>query len=546
MAFDPWRPVWRLLTSVRFAVFYISVLALFGLAGVVIPQVPEAMHGNNAAVATWLAQERKTFGPFTHPMIRLGLFQVFHARWFLFALGFLVVNITTCTWNRWAPTFRNVFRPRRRVPDSFFDRAHNRAVVVAVPPDALTPVLRRMRFSVRVDTEPAATYVFADRFAWAQLATFISHLALILFIAGGLVTRLTGFSTTILAGEGTTTPVFAVSNPNQLQVRIDEAIGRYNEKGNPLDFRTRLTIFKNGEQVAQGYTTVNDPLKYGGYRFGQSGFFPDGAEVQVRDLATGNTVLHETIPLDSTVAAPAVTVSDASGAVLLSDVIAPTDFVGQDLVGATGGALVELPGSGRTLWIGLTARDTRSWQLIAFDPQAGGTAAGQALVEQGAAAAVGGLTVRFDGVRALPSAVGVGVPGTVDGAKMLAELTPSADGAGALTLVSPDRPAITLAPGQSATAAGYEYTFVQKRPFAGIGVKRDNGAWFIWVATTMLIGGLAINFYVPRRRLWFKLTEDETKIAALAEKSGGFEGDVRRISMRLGVASPFPAIEDRV
>ena len=40
--------------------------------------------------------------------------------------------------------------------------------------------------------------------------------------------------------------------------------------------------------------------------------------------------------------------------------------------------------------------------------------------------------------------------------------------------------------------------------FAGIAVKKDDGAWFIWAATAMLLIGLAITFYVPRRRLWIK------------------------------------------
>ncbi len=114
--FDLFRPLWRLLTSVRFAVFYIGALALFGLLGVLIPQVPEAMRGNGPAINVWLDTQRGRFGPLTDTMYRLGLFEVFHAKWFLFALGFLVVNVTVCTFNRWSPTFRNVFRPPVRVP----------------------------------------------------------------------------------------------------------------------------------------------------------------------------------------------------------------------------------------------------------------------------------------------------------------------------------------------------------------------------------------------------------------------------------------------
>jgi len=536
-AFDFAAPVWRALTSVRFAVFFIATLASFGLAGVLIPQVPEAMRGNDAAIAQWLDHERGTFGPLTDTMYHLGLFEVFHARWFLVALGLLCVNITVCTFNRWSPTFRNVFRPPHRVPESFFERAHNRTALAAVPADRLSSQLKDMRFKVRVEERDGATYVFADRFPWTQLATFVSHLALILFIAGGLVTRVTGFSTQIFAGAGTVTPVFAVSNPSQLQVRIDDAAGRFGERGNALDFRTHLTIFRNGREVASGTTTVNDPFKYGGYRFHQAAFFADGAELRIRDVASGNTVFDETFALQDTTAAPAVTISDASGKVLLSDVIAPTDF----LSSATG-ALVAVPGTTQILWIGITAKDDRTWQMVAFDPKAA-VGDAQLRLAEGTGDVLSGLTIRFDRVAGVPSALGLGLPG--GSAATLAQLTAAADGQPALTLVTEGQPAISLAADMPQTAGAYEYTFEGKRAFAGIAVKRDAGAWFIWVATAMLVGGLALTFYLPRRRLWIRLAGNRMQIAALAEKSGGFERDMRALARRLQVDVPPEMEEDR-
>ncbi|MEX2227985.1 MAG: cytochrome c biogenesis protein ResB [Dehalococcoidia bacterium] len=535
-AFDPFAPVWRTLTSVRFAVSFIATLALFGLLGVVIPQIPEAMRGNTTATDAWVEAQRGTFGPLTEPMHRFGIFNIFHARWFLVALGFLVLNVTVCTFNRWSPTFHNVFRPPKRVPDSFFERAHNRVELAAAPVDRVEHALRRLRFRIDRTDESGATYVFADRYPWTQLSTFVSHLALILFIAGGLVTALTGFTSDAFAGEGTTVPVFAVKDPNQLQVRVDDAIGVYGERGNPLDFRTHLTIFQNGEEVKSGTTTVNNPLEYGGYRFHQVAYWADGVELRIRDLATGNTVLRETFPLEDTTAAPRVTITDAADNVLLTDVIAPTDFLQ-----VASGALVAVPGTDRIIWIGLTAPDDERWQVVAFDPQAG---AGAALrIDEGANARFGGLNIRFENVTSLPSAVGIGVPGGEE--PLLAQLVETPNGHTSLMLVGSGRPAISLAEDDPTAVDGYEYTFEGQREFAGISVKRDSGAWFIWIATGMLVIGLAVTFYVPRRRLWLKLTPESTYIAALAEKSGGFEKDMRILAQRIGVPVPPQLEEER-
>ncbi len=542
-SFDPWAPIWRIMTSVRYAVFYIGALAGFGLLGVLIPQIPEPMRGNNTAIQVWLDTQRGSFGPFTDTMYDAGLFSVFQARWFLFALGFLVIFVTTCTMNRWSPTFRNVFHPPVRVPDSFYVRAHNRTEFSPVATSELERGLRSMRFHrIEVEQRDGATYVFADRYPWAQLATFISHLALILFIAGGVVTWATGFTGNVFAGEGTTQPVFAVSSPGQLQVRIDEAVGTFGDKGNALDFRTHLTIFRNGEEVKSGYTTVNDPLEYGGYRFHQAAFFPYGAGLRIRDVASGNTVFAETFSLEEITAAPVVTISDATGRELLRDTIAPTDFL--DIAS---GALVQVPRTGDEIagplfWIGITSRDNETWELVAYDPTSSDSG-DQVRIAQGASAALSGLTIRFDDVLSLPAAVGVDLPDGTD--QVLAQLTGLAGGNQGLMLVAAGRPAISLAEGDPTVVGGYEYTFEGAREFTGISVKRDSGAWFIWIATAMLVIGLALTFYVPRRRLWIRLTPDGTKIAALAEKSGGFEKEMRTLAQRLGVAVPPELQEER-
>src|SRR5438874_1577908 len=96
-------PVWRLLTSVRFAIWLIAFLAVCSLLGVVLPQLPAPMRGNDDAVAAWVAFQKTRFGIFAPPLYRLGLFTVFSAPWFLAGLALLVVSVSVCTANRFAP-----------------------------------------------------------------------------------------------------------------------------------------------------------------------------------------------------------------------------------------------------------------------------------------------------------------------------------------------------------------------------------------------------------------------------------------------------------
>lgn len=535
--FDPLLPVWRLLTSVRFALVLIAFLVLAGLLGTVLPQIPSAMRDNLAAIRAWLAFQEGKFGPLTEPMYRLGLFNVFAAPWFLAGLGLLVVSICLYIVSRLPAAWRSVVGPQERVPDSFFERAANR---LAFPTPAaseggeglsrrLEAALRRRRFQVRRFESGSATYLFADRFAWAQVGTFVSHLALILFLAGGLLSRLGGYEQSLLIGEGTSQPVFAVSHPDQMQVEVIDAVGKFDAGGNPLDYRTELAIYQGGRQVARGVATVNDPLSYRGYRFHQASYFGEGVALRVRDAATGRTLYREVLPLEGLVPAPVITVRDGQGQVLLDDIIPPTDFI----EGASG-ALITVPGSGRQFWVGVKADEREAWRLILYER---GEASTPSLVSAGGSYRAGDLEFTFREATGLPALRTAGIPGDNQQALVIMSETP--EQTPYLTMLGPvDGRALILYPDQPVRMGDREYGFEGRREFAGIQVKRDPGANFIWVAAGLLLAGLMITFYVPRLRLWARVGSEKTVLAGLAEKSGSFQAEARRLAEGLGAAGP--------
>ena len=60
---DPIYPVWRWLTSVRNAIILITIVAVFSLVGVIIPQVPPQFVDTPALVAQHVENQRGTWGP---------------------------------------------------------------------------------------------------------------------------------------------------------------------------------------------------------------------------------------------------------------------------------------------------------------------------------------------------------------------------------------------------------------------------------------------------------------------------------------------------
>jgi cytochrome c biogenesis protein ResB len=96
---------------------------------------------------------------------------------------------------------------------------------------------------------------------------------------------------------------------------------------------------------------------------------------------------------------------------------------------------------------------------------------------------------------------------------------------GSAAVLSPDSPAV---------AGAYEYSFVGTREFAGITVRRDYGATFIWVATLLLLLGLGLTFYTPRRRLWGRIIGPEAVFRGLGGRSLAIERELQAVVRQAG------------
>ena len=117
--------------------------------------------------------------------------------------------------------------------------------------------------------------------------------------------RVDAYESPLFLAEGSTLPVFAVSNPNQMQVKLDNAYANFAADGQPLDYRADLVIYDKGTEVKRCSSTVNSPCTYNGYHFYQEAYFGYGAAVTVRDTSTGNVVYQETLALAEQVAVAA-------------------------------------------------------------------------------------------------------------------------------------------------------------------------------------------------------------------------------------------------
>lgn len=107
--------------------------------------------------------------------------------------------------------------------------------------------------------------------------TFLLHFAFVVILAGALVTHLTGISGELHFRTGETVDSFEMEDGSQRQLpfslRLDEfAVEYYEGSRMPADYRSEVTVLPEGEAHT---ISMNNILKYGGYRFYQADYDED-------------------------------------------------------------------------------------------------------------------------------------------------------------------------------------------------------------------------------------------------------------------------------
>ena len=424
--------LWRLFTSVNFAVVQIVAIAVLAVFGMTIRQLPGFAFRSAADYSTEMDRLRSVYEPvlgvgLVDLLERLQLFHVFTSMPFSVALLVLVFSIIVCTLDRTPRLWQQSAAIRVVQPPAYFDpRLPDRVSIAAGPglsAESVASALGRHRFTVRRATgTDGAQFLYGDRNRWTKLATLVSHLGLILFLLAGFVTARFGDEQGLVVAEGDTLTVQPIGTPGLLLVqnRAFEAPGL--ESGMASDFTTDLAVYRDGELLAEKIIRVNDPLSAGGYTFHQNGFGP-APDLVIRSTEDDSVLWSGPVPL--------------------------TDAAGGRPYGA-------LPVPGRPFGLEL---------LLVRTPEG-----------------IGALAM-------LPYAVNTNPDGTPN-------------------IVRGDM--VPVIRGETADMGGLDMT-VELRGFSEYTLliaKRDPGALIVWFAFASLLAGLAVTFYLPRRRIWARLGPD--------------------------------------
>ena len=312
------------LGSLKFAVSVLITLGVASIGAIVLGTVFPA------GFANWETFYIEKYGQKTFDVMRsLGVFDPYHSFWYTFILALLTVLLIICSIKRLKGNVKAAFGKNFKFSVSEIESVQNaQTITSALPVDrtfhTLRAKLRGKFYRVLSQSEEGKYVLFASRWGFSRLGSFVTHVGLVVTVLGGLIASLLGYSVFQWGGEGDIIEAPA----GNFQVRVDAFEIETNDKGQIKDYLSTLTVMEGDDSLFTKVIEVNNPLQFRGLNFYQSSYRPDDrnfeeAVIAVRD-STGNIITMVRMKMGEMAAIPETPYS-----------LVPFDFAGNFMMRGT-------------------------------------------------------------------------------------------------------------------------------------------------------------------------------------------------------------------
>lgn len=217
---------------------------------------------------------------------KLWLNDVFHSWYYIAFIVLLAVNLIVCSIKRLPRVWKQAFSKERIMKLDEKAEKHLKPITAKISDvDEVIKLLSRKGFKVFMEKDKGKVYIFAEKGRFSRLGVYITHIALLIIMAGALIDAIVGVRGSLIVAEGDTNDVMLVG-PEQKRYKlpfavhlIDFRIKTYGEENPKVDerfalaissFESDIEIINSGSVVAKGTVKVNEPFNFGRYRLFQA------------------------------------------------------------------------------------------------------------------------------------------------------------------------------------------------------------------------------------------------------------------------------------
>jgi len=273
--------VWDLFASVKLAVVIFSLIAVTSMVGTVLEQDAEPER-NIQVLVKMFGVGHETAHSIYSVFDSLGFMNMYHSWWFVTFLLLFAANLIVCSLDR-LPRILKLVRENVRplslehlekmsIRKSFAIKGSASSIK-----DDVTSSINKIGFKPSKAAAENGLQFYAEKGNFTRLGVYITHLSILIILAGAIIGLKFGFNGTLNLPEGQTAPVAFKDKGTQVplgfELRCDNFdVEYYGDSDMPKSYRSWLTILKDGREVLKKVISVNDPLTYEGITFYQSSY----------------------------------------------------------------------------------------------------------------------------------------------------------------------------------------------------------------------------------------------------------------------------------
>jgi cytochrome c biogenesis protein len=277
--FNKWNDrVWNFFASVDLAVALFIIISIGAAIGTVIPQSIEP----EPVIRFFSKFMSVSSAHKTYEIVSLfDLNNVYHSWWFTFLLFMFALNLIVCSIDRLPFLLKSFKTSTKPYPTEIFEKMPIKKTIEINNDKILEKVkevLKKKGFSTHLFETNEGVQIQARKWSKTRLAVYLTHLSILIILAGALIGTFFGFRGSMNIVEGTGLN-FAISDegkaiPLGFEVRCDKfEVEYYENSGMPKAYRSYLRIIENGKSVKENIVIeVNQPFTYKGITFYQASY----------------------------------------------------------------------------------------------------------------------------------------------------------------------------------------------------------------------------------------------------------------------------------
>lgn len=285
--------VWDFFCSLKLTIILLLLLALTSIIGTVIQQ--------NAPAADYIRE----YGQSNYELfVKLQFIDMYHSTWFIGILALFSVNLICCSIKNFPRAWKFLRQPMLVAGSGILNGSLNKAEYNSKESkqqiaERLSGLLKKEIGKPTLTEKEGKLYLFAQKGIYSRFGAYITHLSILIVMAGAIIGNIWGFKAYVNIVEGSSVNQVLSRNgtlPIDLgfTVRCDDFdVSYYPNSNRPKDYNSDLVILENGQEILRKRIEVNDPLTYKGITFYQSSYGPAGSaffKVKATDNASGEIV----------------------------------------------------------------------------------------------------------------------------------------------------------------------------------------------------------------------------------------------------------------